>query len=85
MGGEKLPVSTNNSEEFYCQEVQRKWSSSWMEMCCQKIFVFILNERNKNMFLCVVMVLKMGEKLLMQKRGGELLEKYPCVINGDGI
>ena len=56
-----------------------------MEMCCQKIFVFILNERNKNMFLCVVMVLKKGEKLLMQKRGGELLEKYPCGINRDGI
>ena len=32
------------------------------------------------MFLCMVMVLKKGEKLLMQKRGGELLEKYPCGI-----
>lgn len=80
MGRKKLPVSTNNSEEFYCQKVQRKWSSSWMETCCQKIFVFIFNERNKNMFLCMVTVLKKGEKLLMQKRGGELLEKYPCGI-----
>lgn len=77
MGRKKLPVSTNNSEDFYCQKVQRKWSSSWMETCCQKIFVFIFNERNKNMFLCMVTVLKKGEELLMQNRGGELLEKYP--------
>lgn len=48
-----------------------------METCCQKIFIFIFNERNKNMFLCMVTVLKKGEELLIQKRGGELLEKYP--------
>lgn len=38
---------------------------------------YIFNERNKNMFLCMVAILKKGEELLIQKRGGELLEKYP--------
>lgn len=80
MGREKLPVSINNSEEFCCQEVQKKWSSSWVEMWCQKIFVFIFNERNKRMFLCMAMVLEKGGKFWMQKTGEELLEKYPCSI-----
>lgn len=33
-----------------------------------KIFIFIFNERSKDMFLCMVTVLKKGEELLIQKR-----------------
>lgn len=54
MGREKLPMNINNFFEEFCRQVlKRKWSR-WGERCCQRIFVFIFNERNRYVFICYV-------------------------------
>ena len=85
MGGEKLPVNRNKFfEEFCCQVVRRKWSR-WRERWCQKIFVFIFNERIRNVFICYGSRPGNEGKLMVQEGGEEFPEKYPCGIERDGI